>query len=489
MYRPGLAPRRGERFGPADIDPHRRVEHPDVRVHEDRGDVEEEPLGGGVHRRPSVPSWRTADAVTILSPAMPPVLPFISIVVPIRNEEATIERLTRSLLDQDYPRDRYEILMADGGSSDRTRELLARVDSEARVVVLDNPGRTAPAALNVAISRAKGDIVTRVDGHSYVAPDYLSRIVAVMEETGESVVGGPVQMDADTPFRRALVEALYSRVGVGSVPYRTLRTRAHVESLQTGSFRKIRSRPRGPVRRVARRRRGSRHEHADPQGRVPAAARSRRSASGTCRGPTLAALWRQIYTVGLVKARILRKHPDIFKWKYVGPTVLVAALLAALVFAAVGTTPGPVVHFRRSTPGSSSRSRFRAFRVSAPGPRGCWRSSRCCTSGTVSGFSRERARSSSGARPVRRGRRERSPRSPRAARHPGRALGGRRRPFSARGPSIPPGSSACAKRPTSRPPFTRRSSLRAGPRSWASEVARRAGRPYARRRGSTTSSS
>jgi hypothetical protein len=55
--------------------------------------------------------------------------------------------------------------------------------------------------------------------------------------------------------------------------------------------------------------------------------------------PTLAALWRQIYAVGLVKARILRKHPDIFKWKYVGPTVLVAALLAALVFAAFGTTP------------------------------------------------------------------------------------------------------------------------------------------------------
>lgn len=86
---------------------------------------------------------------------MPSAKPFISIVVPIRNEQATIERLARSLLDQDYPHDRYEILMADGGCTDRTRDLISLVDVEARVRVLDNPGRTAPAALNIAIAEAK----------------------------------------------------------------------------------------------------------------------------------------------------------------------------------------------------------------------------------------------------------------------------------------------------------------------------------------------
>ena len=75
---------------------------------------------------------------------MPSANPFISIVVPIRNEEATIERLTRSLLDQDYPHDRYEILMADGGSSDRTRAILSLVDVEARVRVLTTRGGRPP---------------------------------------------------------------------------------------------------------------------------------------------------------------------------------------------------------------------------------------------------------------------------------------------------------------------------------------------------------
>jgi len=270
---------------------------------------------------------------------MPSAPPFISIVVPIRNEEATIERLARSLLEQDYPHERYEILMADGGSTDRTRALLDSIDVERRVRVLDNPGRTAPAALNVAIAAARGDVVTRVDGHSFVAPDYLSRIVAVMEETGESVVGGPVRMHADTPFRRALVEALYSKVAVGSVPYRTLATRAFVESLQTGSFKKAVLDQVGPFDEAL-----AVVEDLDMNTRIRKAG-FRLLLDPSIHfwylpRPSLPALWRQIYTVGLVKARILRKHPDIFKWKYVLPSLFVVALAAASALAAFGVAAG-----------------------------------------------------------------------------------------------------------------------------------------------------
>lgn len=258
--------------------------------------------------------------------------PFVSIVVPVLNEERTIERLARSLLEQDYPRDRYEIVMADGGSTDRTIEVLRRLDPDGRIRVLANPGRTAPAALNVAIAATRGEIVTRVDAHSWVAPDYLSRIVAVMDETGEKVVGGPVLMAADTPFRRALVEALYARVGVGSVPYRTLRERAHVASLQTGSFRREVLDAVGPFDESlavvedldmnTRIRKAGHRLLLDPSIRFWYVPR-----------PDLGALWRQIFTVGLVKARILRKHPDIFRAKYVLPTVLLLALAASLALA------------------------------------------------------------------------------------------------------------------------------------------------------------
>jgi glycosyltransferase involved in cell wall biosynthesis len=270
------------------------------------------------------------------------VKPFVSIVVPLLNEEATIARLARSLLDQTYPHDRYEILMADGGSTDRTLEVLRRVDGESRVRVLDNPGRTAPAALNVLIAASSGQIVTRVDGHSHVAPDYLQRIVEVMEESGEDVVGGPVRMEADTPFRRALVEALHAPLGVGSVPYRTLRSRAHVESLQTGSFRREVLARVGPFDETlavvedldmnTRIRKAGYRLLLDPAIRfwyVP-------------RG-SLRALWRQIFTVGRVKAWILHKHPDIFKAKYVLPSAFVLAMGGAALALAWWALGGPRV--------------------------------------------------------------------------------------------------------------------------------------------------
>ncbi len=268
--------------------------------------------------------------------------PFVSVVVPLLNEEPYVERLARSLLDQDYPRDRYEILMADGGSNDHTLEVLRRVDGDGRIQVLDNPGRTAPAALNVLLARAQGDIVTRVDGHSYLAPDYLRRIVEVMGETREAVVGGPVLMEADTPFRRALVEALSSKMGVGSVPYRTLRHRSFVESLQTGSFRREVLERVGPFDETL-----AVVEDLDMNTRIRKAG-YRLLLDPSIRfwyfpRPDLSSLWRQIVTVGRVKARILRKHPDIFKTKYALPSVLVVMLAIAAVAAAWGALAGPAV--------------------------------------------------------------------------------------------------------------------------------------------------
>lgn len=264
--------------------------------------------------------------------------PLFSIVVPLLDEEPYVERLARSLLEQDYPKERYEIIMADGGSKDRTLAVIEAVDTGRRIRVIRNPGRTAPAALNLAIAEARGEIITRVDAHSRVAPDYLARIAAVMRETGESVVGGPVMMDTDTPFREALVQALYSPVGVGSVPYRTLRRRTYVESLQTGSFRREVLERVGPFDESlavvedldmnTRIRKAGYRLLLDPSIRFWYSPR-----------PNLRALWKQIFTVGRVKAWILGKHPDIFKVKYVLPSVAVLALggsLAAIAGAALG---------------------------------------------------------------------------------------------------------------------------------------------------------
>lgn len=262
--------------------------------------------------------------------------PFISVVVPLRNEEAHVEKLVRSLLDQDYPTDRYEVLVADGGSDDRTLEVLRAADVERRVRVFANPAMTAPAALNRLIREARGEVIVRVDGHSWVARDYFRRIVTVMEETGEQVVGGPVLMMPDTPFRTALAEALYASIGVGSVPYRTLRHRAYVESLQTGAFR------REVLERV-----GAFDEALAVVEDVDLNTRIRKAGHRLLLDPSIRfwyvprasvrALWRQIHRVGFIKVAVLRKHPDIVRPKYLVPSTFVIGLAVSCGALVAGT--------------------------------------------------------------------------------------------------------------------------------------------------------
>ncbi len=89
-------------------------------------------------------------------------LPMISVVVPMRNEERHIAECLESLLRQDYPPARVEILVVDGMSEDRSREIVGDfVSRNTDIELLDNPRQIPPTAMNIGIQQAKGDM--RVD--------------------------------------------------------------------------------------------------------------------------------------------------------------------------------------------------------------------------------------------------------------------------------------------------------------------------------------
>jgi len=118
------------------------------------------------------------------------VRPFVSIVVPCRNEAAYIGQMLDSMLANAYPRDRLEVLIVDGMSDDGTRSVVADYASRYPVVqLLDNPKRTTPAALNVGISRARGSIIMRMDAHATYPANYIVDLVDCMERTGADSVG------------------------------------------------------------------------------------------------------------------------------------------------------------------------------------------------------------------------------------------------------------------------------------------------------------
>src|SRR5947209_937439 len=138
-------------------------------------------------------------------------LPLVTIAMPAFNEENYIEACIASVQAQDYPRERIEILVADGRSTDRTREILDRLTAEdPRIKMIDNPARLQAAGLGQMVKAAQGDVIVRMDVHCEYAPDYVRRCVETLERTGADNVGGAQRAKAKTAFQRALCAALTS---------------------------------------------------------------------------------------------------------------------------------------------------------------------------------------------------------------------------------------------------------------------------------------
>ncbi len=166
-------------------------------------------------------------------------LPFVSVIIPVRNEEAFIARTLDRILTQDYPLERIEIIVADGMSDDRTREILD--DYAARypqVRYVDNPARVTPAGLNAAITAAGGEIISRIDGHCEVAGDFIRRNVELFEKHPEAwVVGGPMVHAGTNVFGEAVAVAMSHPAGVGLATHRFENYEGYVEGAQFPAFR------------------------------------------------------------------------------------------------------------------------------------------------------------------------------------------------------------------------------------------------------------
>src|SRR4051794_18890730 len=114
-----------------------------------------------------------------------------------------------------------EFLFIDGQSTDRTTEILERLAAEdPRIRVLENPKRITPAALNLGLRAARGEVIARMDAHAHYPPDYLARGVARLRRGGAEHVSGPQLPRGDGPWSRRGAPALGARPGArgGGVP-------------------------------------------------------------------------------------------------------------------------------------------------------------------------------------------------------------------------------------------------------------------------------
>ena len=266
--------------------------------------------------------------------AISEVLPFVSVIIPARNEERYIGNCLAALAAQSYPPDRMEVLIADGLSSDRTREIVREfVTRDPRVRMLDNPSGRTPTALNTALEAARGSVICRMDAHAVAEPDYVAQCVSVLQETAAWCVGGRMEKVGGSPMAAAIAAATTSRFGVGDSSFHYATHSQAVESVYLGCW------PRAVFDTVGFfNQELVRNQDDELSYRI-------REAGGTIwfdprihvryhGRDTLGGLFRQYREYGFWKVRVFRAHPKAVRWRH-----LVPAALVGTVAAGAATTP------------------------------------------------------------------------------------------------------------------------------------------------------
>ena len=151
-------------------------------------------------------------------------LPFVSIVIPCRNEEQCIANCLDSIIANDFPKDKLEVLVVDGMSEDGTRAVLdAYACRYPFIKIFSNPNRVTPVAFNIGIGHARGDLVMIMSAHATYALDAIRKCAEYSNQYNADNVGGVWKI---CPRKNGLLDkgiglALSHPFGVGGARYRT----------------------------------------------------------------------------------------------------------------------------------------------------------------------------------------------------------------------------------------------------------------------------
>lgn len=166
--------------------------------------------------------------------------PFISVIIPVYNEEYTIEKTICSVFEQDY-QGLWEILVIDGMSTDRTRDIIYKLIplSDERLKLIDNQKRIIPSAMNLGIKASKGEVIVRLDGHTFVEKNYLSCVAAKLESTEAACLGPKmIMLSSDSIASQAIAAALSTPFGPGTSGFRYSDKEEYADTMNFGVYRR-----------------------------------------------------------------------------------------------------------------------------------------------------------------------------------------------------------------------------------------------------------
>lgn len=266
-------------------------------------------------------------------------LPPVTVILPVRNEARYIARCLDAVVNQDYPSNQIEILVADGMSEDGTREIVLRLaEHNPRVQLLDNPELIVPTALNRGVREARGQVIIRVDGHAVIAHDYVSRCIADLHSGDATCVGGPIRTVGETTMAQAIALAQSSPFGVGNAAFRYATVGQYVDTLAFGAYRRSIFERIGLFDEELQRNQDDEFNFrlVRSGGKIwldPAITSTYFSRT------TIPALWTQYFDYGFWKVRVIQKHGRLASWRHLVPPALVLTLIGSAIIAWITRTP------------------------------------------------------------------------------------------------------------------------------------------------------
>jgi glycosyltransferase involved in cell wall biosynthesis len=257
--------------------------------------------------------------------------PFVSVVLPVRNERRYIARCLDSVLSQDYPPQKMEILVVDGMSEDGTREIIRQYQAKQKAIrLIDNIKKNVPIALNLGIKQAKGEYIIRMDAHANYPQDYVSKCIEYAIKTGAENVGGVWKTVGEGYVGEAIALALSSKFGVGNAKFRTEEYEGYVDTVPFGCF-----------KRTVFDRIGMFNEKLARNQDVEFNSRIRRSGGKIFSAPqirsyyycrnNLGDLWKQNYANGYWNIKTIRENPHSLSLRHFIPLIFLVSILIAWI--------------------------------------------------------------------------------------------------------------------------------------------------------------
>jgi glycosyltransferase involved in cell wall biosynthesis len=162
--------------------------------------------------------------------------PSVTVIMPVRNEQAHLVGAVESVLSQNYP-GKLEITLAIGPSIDETGKVAKGLaEKHPNIKLIENPKGLTTSGLNLAIALSTSDVIIRVDAHSELAPNYIARGVEILAETGSVLVGGVMSAVGKTSLQKAVAFGYGSRFGLGGGSYHVGGKAGEAESAYLGIF-------------------------------------------------------------------------------------------------------------------------------------------------------------------------------------------------------------------------------------------------------------